>query len=103
MLIILRKEVVKFFKSQKFKKSPLNVKQINSLTEQLLFALGFPNRVEKYWICSNCVKSKHPDWGKIKCNVTCIAGLCGHCDREDETTLIPVCDYPKKGYEPIFD
>lgn len=60
-------------------------------------------RISKYWICSACVHTKHPDWGKINYPVTCTSGLCGHCRRKDETSLTPVCDYPKPGHRVIWD
>lgn len=59
-------------------------------------------RVSKYWICGDCVKDKHPGWGDPGV-VTAATGLCGHCDRPDETTLIPTCDYPRKNHKVIWD
>lgn len=59
-------------------------------------------RTGKYWICSECAEKnewKFPKWG-----VTCISGLCGHCDRPDETTLIPIVDFDRgPGKRPIWD
>lgn len=60
-----------------------------------------PKRVEKYWICSECAKSKgwiSPSWA-----VTCISGLCGYCNRKDETTLIPIVDFKRGKINPIWD
>lgn len=59
-------------------------------------------RVEKYWICGDCVQTKHPDWGDPGVG-TAISGLCGHCDRTDEALLRPTCDYPRKGHVVIWD
>lgn len=50
-------------------------------------------RKGKYWMCLECAKKKK--WKAPEHNVTIIKGLCGHCDREDETTLIPTRDFAK--------
>jgi hypothetical protein len=50
-------------------------------------------RAGPYWICDACAKSKGwtaPDGGN-----TIIRGLCGHCDRKDETFLTPIRDFKK--------
>lgn len=54
-------------------------------------------REGKYWICSDCAKAKgwksaYPNGGN-----TVIRGMCGHCDRKDETFLIPTRDFKKTG------
>lgn len=56
-------------------------------------------RQDKYWICDECVKSKYPDWKSAYPNGgnTLILGLCGHCDRLDETGLTPIRDFKKPG------
>lgn len=59
-------------------------------------------RTDKYWICDNCAELKKwvgPQWA-----VTCILGLCGWCNREDETTLTPCCDFSgPNGKKAIWD
>lgn len=54
-------------------------------------------RVDKYWICWECAKKKKWTIPENNCN-TVISGLCGHCKRKDDTTLIPTVDFngPKK-------
>jgi hypothetical protein len=51
------------------------------------------DRASKYWICGECADKKGwkgPAWG-----VTCIRGLCGHCDRPDVTLLTPTIDFDR--------
>lgn len=58
-------------------------------------------RASKYWICGACADEKQwmaPEWG-----VTAISGLCGHCDRVDETSLVPVIDFSGPGKKAIWD
>lgn len=59
-------------------------------------------RMSKYWICWSCAGSKQ--WKLHKdAVVTCTSGLCGHCHREDETTLIPVVDFYGPDKKAIWD
>ena len=58
-------------------------------------------RESKYWICSECAEKK--GWTGPDGAVTCIAGLCGHCDRPDQVTLTPVVDFSGPGKTPIWD
>lgn len=56
-----------------------------------------PNRPGKYWICDDCAAkqnlvTKYPTGGN-----TVMSGYCSHCERTDEATLIPVCDFKRKG------
>lgn len=51
-------------------------------------------RTAKYWICDECADKRK--WIGPKYAVTCIRGLCGHCERPDETTLTPMCDFDKR-------
>lgn len=61
-------------------------------------------RIEKYWICQDCVKTKYPRWKYPAWPVTVVQGLCGHCEREDECMLIPVVDFIKEdGKDPVWD
>ena len=58
-------------------------------------------RQSRYWICMGCalkLKFLPPDHP-----VTCISGLCGHCDSVIEQTLIPVIDFKGGDNEPVFD
>lgn len=59
-------------------------------------------RSAKYWICDECAKKK--GWKPVDWAVTIIKGLCGYCERTDETFLTPTVDFHKGGgKEPIFD
>lgn len=58
-------------------------------------------RQGKYWICSECAKTKA--WVPPEGVVTLMLGLCGYCDREDETTLTPIVDFKRGSVEPIWD
>lgn len=60
-------------------------------------------RTPKYWICYDCADKKQWKIPAGACN-TVISGLCGHCDREDEVTLTPTCDfYGPNGKRAIWD
>lgn len=50
-------------------------------------------RTDKYWICDDCAKKLK--WEFPGDGITVIRGLCGYCDREDETFLTPTCDFTK--------
>lgn len=56
-------------------------------------------RTPLYWICDDCVRTKHSEWKSAYPNGgnTGIVGLCGHCERTDEATLTPTCDFIKLG------
>lgn len=58
-------------------------------------------REEKYWICDDCAKKR--GWKCEQNGITVIYGLCGHCERTDETMLIPTCDYNGPGKRAIWD
>lgn len=62
-------------------------------------------RESTYWICDDCVKSKHPDWKTAYPfgGNTMVLGLCGHCTRTDETGLTPTCDFKRKGHTILWD
>jgi hypothetical protein len=60
-------------------------------------------RQDKYWICDACARTQGllaPTWA-----VTCIKGLCGHCESPEEEFLTPVCDFsnPKTGRKAVWD
>ncbi len=60
------------------------------------------DRMPKYWICGDCADKK--GWKLVPWPVTCTAGLCGWCDREDDTTVIPICDFTgPKGKKATWD
>lgn len=60
-------------------------------------------RTDKYWICLKCATKKKGKIPKGACN-TVIAGLCGHCTRKDECTLIPMIDFKwPGGKDPWYD
>jgi hypothetical protein len=52
-------------------------------------------RADKYWICDEC--AERLGWKDPAQGVTVIRGLCGHCDRKDETFLTPTSDFTKPG------
>lgn len=55
-------------------------------------------RIETYWICEDCADKR--GWSFPKGYVgTVISGLCGHCNRKDEATLIPTRDFVKSKKE----
>lgn len=58
-------------------------------------------RVSKYWICNDCAKAKK--WTAPQWAVTVLKGLCGWCDRKDESTLTPVVDFNGPGKEAQWD
>lgn len=58
-------------------------------------------RMGKYWTCPDCAKAKK--WKFPRWPVTCTSGLCGWCDRQDETGLIPTCDFTYPGNNAIWD
>lgn len=69
----------------------------------ILAGRDMSKRKSKYWICNSCADKqglKH----RGGCG-TMIMGLCGHCDRPDETALTPVVDFddPKSGRKAWFD
>lgn len=58
-------------------------------------------RVDKYFICESCAKKK--GWKLPGHAITVIHGLCGHCNRQDEATLIPEVDFIGPGKRAIWD
>lgn len=58
-------------------------------------------RAGKYWICDKCATAKK--WTAPQWAVTCIQGLCGWCERSDETLLTPVVDFSGPGKTAIWD
>lgn len=58
-------------------------------------------RMDKYWICGDCAKSR--GWIGPKGPVTCTTGLCGHCADSVEVWLIPVVDFEISGKRPVWD
>lgn len=58
-------------------------------------------RVPKYWICMECAAKKQ--WAPPSWPVTITVGLCGWCDCEEETTLIPIVDFTGPGMKAIWD
>lgn len=59
-------------------------------------------RTSKDLICDTCAKAK--GWKPTDSCVTVIKGLCGHCEREDETLLTPTCDFKQPGKrEAVWD
>ena len=62
-------------------------------------------RVDKYWICDDCVRDDHPNWETAYPNGgnTVTFGLCGHCDDTEEKKLTPVSDYHKPNKRALWD
>jgi hypothetical protein len=58
-------------------------------------------RIERYWTCSECAKAK--GWIPPSWPVTCISGLCGWCDRDDEVTLTPIVDFKRGSKDAVWD
>lgn len=55
----------------------------------------------KYWICGHCADKK--GWEHPKYAVTCISGICGYCEDEQEKILTPIVDFKRDGVEPVWD
>lgn len=62
---------------------------------------GKKKRTDKYWICMRCARAK--EWAGPHGCVTARVGLCGHCNRNDEVSLIPVMDFDRPGQPAWFD
>lgn len=52
-------------------------------------------RTGKYWLCDKCAEKKDLYLPRPN-GLTVIYGLCGHCKRKDECTLIPIVDWASR-------
>jgi len=60
-----------------------------------------PKTRDKYWICSDCAKSK--GWVAPEHSVTMILGACAYCDTPSEQMLIPTIDFKRPGRFQVWD